>query len=154
MKTLIAILLLTSSASAQLSITKAQVDSLKLPFTLAELTSYLEKIINFDKPLLLERKWRVISTYYSFKATQKEIELLEEIRNNIKAIFSLNLKRKQQASIEDIEFLKSRNELIARELSLLKAQEMCRTSLLTMLQLCNVEIVSETEKERFAKDTQ
>lgn len=123
-----------------------------MPFTLAQLISHLEDTFTFDRPLLLERKWQVIRAYYSFKATQKEIELLREIRNNLKAIFSFNLKRKQQADIEDIEFLKSRNELIARELSLLKAKEECRLNLLTMLQLCNVEIVSEEEKEGITKD--
>lgn len=145
---LLAALLLFTPASAQLSISVSKVDSLVIPFTLPQFLSYLEeKIADVDRPVFLERKWEVTREYYQFIAAKREIRFLIESRDIIQAIHNLNVKRQQHADIDDIVVLKSKNELIQKEIDLLRGIESCRLSLLAILQICNVEIISDEQKK-------
>ena len=149
------ILLWASPSVAELKLSITAIDSLKLPFTLTELLVSLDQ--NFaiiDRPVWFQRKWNVIRDYYNFQDSKQKIILLIEVRNNLKTIQTLNRKRQENATIEDVAFFNSRHVLISKELDLLQARQQCRSSLLTMLQLCHVTIYSGdiNETQEIAQD--
>ena len=137
-----------SSAHALPPITITQVDSLKLPFTLEQLTERLEEQFkDVDRPLLIQRKWETIIAFYQFQKNRMELSLLEKVRDNIKAVHQLNYKRQLNAEITDLEYFSSKNRLLQQEVEVLNTREQARTNLLRICQLANLEIISDEQEK-------
>ena len=138
---LIVLSLAVSVQALPLSITQAQLDSLKLPFSLEQLTGRLEEQFGqVDRPLLIGRTWETLSAYYSYKAARHELALLKVIEKNLRAIYALDRQRQQQAEVSDSEVFMRHNALLSQEVAVHKKREECRSHLLKILQLCNMEI--------------
>lgn len=136
-----AILALTPlCASAQLTIAQADVDSLHLPYALPELLTHLDSKMSIDKPVFLSRKWKTTRAYYRFQLAKQELSLLSQITRNLRAIHQLHRKQREQADIADADYLQSSNEVIAKEIALLHTEVVCRANLLTIIELCLIEI--------------
>ncbi len=150
---LILCLSLPVSAVAQFSISKADIDSLRLPITLYQLTSRLEEqFAMIDRPLLIERKWKTLMAYYAFQTSRTEISLFKESTKNLKVIHRFKIKKQENAEISDEAVLLSHNKLLSQKISLLQKQHECRTYLLTLLQLCNIEITSNEQETSQTSD--
>ena len=155
MKILLALgLMLSVSAHADLSISQSQVDSLKFPFSLEQLTYQLsDQLAEIDRPLFIKRRWEIILHYYGMVAAQKELILLRKSGANIRAIHNLNLAQQKKADVSDTDVLNSHNRLLSQELSILRKQEDIRTHILSILRLTNVEIDHGKDHKEVAQDS-
>jgi hypothetical protein len=144
---------LSISAHALPPVTQAQIDSLKLPFTLEQLTARLdEQFGQVDRPLLIGRTWETLSVYYSFKAARHELALLKIVEQNLRAIYALDRQRQEKAEVSDTEVLLRHNSLLSQQIAVHKKQKECRSQLLKIFQLCHVEIIYEhNEKSSIAQ---
>ena len=141
----------TTDAAGQVRVALADVDSLVLPYTLGELTEpFREKLVH-DRILLRQRVLRVTQAFYQFRAAKREITLMQSERDNLAAIYRLNRQRQAHAAIDDEDVLRSHNQLLAKEIGLLQRIETCRTSLLAIFEICNVEVMVGDERSTLAQ---
>jgi hypothetical protein len=129
----------------QLRVRLADVDSLRLAFTLPQLLDHLQlRLAGLDRRLLAERSWRTLAAFYGFQAAKREIALLVEVRDNLRALYHLDQKQAAAALAEDRKAMEAQNALLLREIELLRKVEECRAYLLTLLELCLVEFDDES----------
>lgn len=138
------LLVSTAFATPRLQVSQSQIDSLDLPFTLVELIDNLEPLLKLDASLQA-RKWAMINAFYAFQAAKKELELLERVRENTASIHALLKRKRENAEIDDISFYQVTNDLLSKEISVLKTRETCRSHLLVILQGANVEITQSSD---------
>ena len=153
------IILLASSVGAQnnadsinaryvvqeMEMTLSDVDSVTLgDIKLGQMVNHVDRQFSGieDQISIRKRKIRLIAAWYKWMAAKREIELLSTVRDNLRAVYQLNLKLQESADIEDIAVLRSQNELLAKEITLLKKHEECRTQMLLILEVSNTEIIS------------
>jgi len=129
-----------------------QVERLELPFTLAQLTGRVEELFAVDRPLMLERRWRVIADYYGFKAAKCELVLLRQRRDNLRALWQLAAEQADAALVEDAQVLQANNALLDAELTLLRTETACRERLLDILECCLVEVTTDGTREAAAAE--
>ena len=76
---------------------------------------------------------------------------MSAVLDNLAAIHELNVQKQKHAEIEDIEVLRSHNQVLEKQIGLLQKQEECRAHLFRLIDLANLEIVSH---ERAKETTQ
>jgi hypothetical protein len=128
----------------RLRVTLEDVDSLRLAFTLPQLLDHLQlRLAGLDRRLLAERSWRTIRAFYGFEAAKREITLLTEVRDNLRALYRLDQRQAAAALAEDRRAMEAQNALLLREIELLRKVEECRSFLLDVLEFCLVELDDE-----------
>lgn len=124
------------------------VENLRLRYGLPELLEHLEQTFSeIDRPLLRIRRWRIISSYYAFRAAKKQIKLLTQARDIQKSICELDHKLAANADISDVDVLREQAALIGKEIQLLTEIETARKHLLTILELSSFLEISHNERE-------
>ena len=125
-----------------------QVERLELPLTLTELTTRVEALFStVDRPLFLARRWQVIGDFYGFRAAKKELTLLEQRRDNLRALWRLTQQQTETALVGDVPVLQAHNAYLDSELALLKTTSTCREYLLRILESCAVEVATDATSE-------
>lgn len=136
--------LLSPARGQQLRVSLVDVDSLRLPFAMPQLLDHLQlRLAGLDRRLLAERGWRTIRAFYGFEAAKREITLLTEVRDNLRALYRLDQRQAAAALAEDRRAMEAQNALLLREIELLRKVEECRSFLLDVLEFCLVELDDE-----------
>lgn len=135
------------------SITKGDLDSLNLPYSLPELVQVMSKRLSAINEPLLEKTFAVTKDYYGFQAAKKEIELLFIESANLKKIYQLNIELANRGEISDVQLLTSHNMYLSTKGSLVAKEAECRKYLLEIAQLCilNIEVNNEKRSEQQQK---
>ena len=135
-----------STAFAQkLTINKTDIDSLKISFSLFELTQYLKKKLPLDEPLLLQRTFGVVKNYYALEAAKQELNLLSKEVAVLKSIHDLNLKLANKGEISDVQFLNSKLAYLNKEKEIISKRNECRSIILEIVRLCSIHIIVNKE---------
>jgi len=129
-----------------LTINLSQIDSLYLPYTIPELTHYLNNLPKNDRDYR-KIKFEIIKTYYTFITSKQELELLSIELSNLKSIWNLNIELAKKGEITDLQLLSSNNSYLGKKISLIAKEKECRNLLLEIIQLSLINIRENHEQE-------
>ena len=125
------------------SVSLEEVDALELSVSLEAVINQIDRHFKVESALSLrERKLQAVVAFHSWRAAKREIELMTKVLENLTAIHELNVKKQKHAEIEDIEVLRSHNQILEKQIGLLQKQEQCRAHLFRLIELANLEIKS------------
>ena len=152
-----AAVLMTAPAAGEegrrrLAVSLEEVDALELSVTLEQVFSAIDQHFRVESALSLrERKLKAVVAFHGWRTARQEIALMSAVLDNLAAIHELNVQKQKHAEIEDIEVLRSHNQVLEKQIGLLQKQEECRAHLFRLIDLANLEIVSH---ERAKETTQ
>ena len=130
------------------SVSLEEVDALELSVSLEAVINQIDRHFKVESALSLrERKLQAVVAFHGWRATKQEIKLLAKVLENLTAIHELNVQKQEHADIEDIEVLRSHNQVIEKRIGLLQKQEQCRAHLFRLIELANLEIKSHESAE-------
>ena len=119
-------------------------DSLSLPHELPDLLAQLEQMFaGIDRPLFIQRQWRLRREHRQFQAAQREIKPLRKSRDNLAKLWELAKRKARAARASDKDVLMAENAVIKKELEIVQKVEECRAHLLNILELANCEVIVE-----------
>ncbi len=129
--------------SQQIAVRLADADSLRLPaeMSLERLVGRLEEqLAGIDRPLLIERRWMLVESFYRYEDGRRELTLLDSVRVNLRRIYLLNRQLAGKGEISDTQVLTSHNSYLRAELEYLATERTIRDAILTIVRLANLDL--------------
>ena len=130
-------------------VTVADVDSLELRLSLEDVFSQIDRHFQRAESALAlrARKLEAMVAFYGWRAGRQEMELLGQVLKNLEAMHTLNVQKQEHAEIEDIEVLRSHNQVLEKRIALLQKQSACRGHLFRLIEIANLDMVSHESQE-------
>jgi len=151
MRPLLLIVVLASTAVGEeqrMTVRLSEVESLRLEANLPELLGRVQtQLGEVDRPEALRRRWLLLHAYFGHRAGLRELELAEEKLGVLRDLEDLHGRLAADAAVSDMEWLRARNAHITQELGVLGVRERTRTHLLEIMELCNVQLVTDEDHE-------
>ena len=126
-----------------LSLPAAAVEALEMPYSEEDILKQIARQFGKTESALFirAREFQVRASYDGWKTTKQELALMAGIKANLDAAHRVDVLRQREAEIEDTAVLESHTRVLEKEIALLQKRAECRSHLLRILELANVQII-------------